>query len=112
MVAPETNAPETLTDEVLFGMIPKAGTLVPWSNQRHLIYLRDSAPHLAEGSGPPVQLRQCLERKQAMGDTSAPLVLLEVQTATEDFTYRPVLAYVRQLMRAGANALAGCPASP
>ncbi len=101
MVALETNTPDTLTDDVLLGMIPKAGTLVPWNGERHLIYLRDSAPHLAEGSGPPVQLRQCLERKQALGDTSGPLVLLEVQTATEDFTYRPVLAYVRQLIAEG-----------
>ncbi len=91
--------PDHLCEPALLAMVPKAGELAAWSGQRHVIYLRDSAPHLAEGSGPPVQLRQCLERKLAMGDESEPLVLLEVASATDDLSNRPVLAYVRQLVR-------------
>lgn len=80
--------------------LPKPGQVTephPW--HKDLVYLRVSSDPQLKGSGPEVQLKECLARMTEKGIEGEPLILLESKSATEDMGYRPVLAFVRQLLR-------------
>jgi DNA invertase Pin-like site-specific DNA recombinase len=101
MIAEELISPQEL--EGLMAMIPPVGTLVQWDGEEDAILLRDSAKHLADASGPHVQLRQCLDARKRQGFNSQPLVFLEVESVTheDNLLHRPVMAYIRRLIKDG-----------
>jgi hypothetical protein len=90
-------------DSTLMHLIPEAQELPTWEEQEDLILLRDSAQLLAEGSGPPVQLGQCMDAMRREGHGDKPfMVMLEVESATEfDLSYREPLNYIRWLIKQG-----------